>query len=183
MPEAAAAGPVRTAEDPDHDDCRPKVLLQHQQCQHAREHRHVGQEAALEVIDLRASAVDPVRDEECERELAELGRLEGAERARVEPAARAVDRHAEVRDQDQGHEQRRRNCPKRSQRPQPVIVDPAQQQQGGKTDEHPECLPLRVVEGRLVLRVCEGVARACDHHQPRSTEQCRDEQEVAIRLA
>jgi hypothetical protein len=55
-----------------------------------------------------------------------LRRLEGAERPRVEPTPRAVDRDAEVRHQDQEHQERDRHRASRCKRAQAAIVEAAQ---------------------------------------------------------
>src|SRR5579864_415110 len=177
-----AAGPVGADEDADHDECGAHVLLQHEQDQDAGQHGREGDERLLEVAHPPGVAIDPVGDEDGERQLAELGGLEGAERPGVEPPPRAVDAHPEVRHEYQQHEQRRRHRAGGSQRPKLAVVDAPQHEEREKAEQHPRCLTLRVVEGRLVLRVRERDAGARHHDEAAAAQQHGCEQQDAVRL-
>src|SRR5260370_70498 len=85
VPEPAAAGPVGTDENSHHHHRRAEVALQHQQDQRARDHRRKRHEGLLKIADLLRMAGYPVGDEDRERELAALRRLEASYQARVEP--------------------------------------------------------------------------------------------------
>ncbi len=180
MPDPAAPGPVGADEDADDDDRRTEVALQHQEHQHAREHRGKRDERLPEVADLGRVLVDPVGDEDRERELAELRRLKSAERPSVKPAASAVHGHAKVRDEHEDHEERHSHGSRGSDRAQPAVVDAAQNEQCDETDPHPRGLALGVIESGLVLGVGERDARAGHHDQAGTAQQDRGEEQQSV---
>jgi hypothetical protein len=165
MPKPASTCPVRADDYRDHDDRGAHVLLEHQQREHAGKHRGDGQQPLLEVPDRRGVAVHPAGDEHGECELAELRGLKGAERTGVEPAPGSVDSHAQVGHEDQDHQQHDRDRTGGRERAQAPVVDAAEHEQRGKTDEHPDRLALGIVERGLMLCVGEGDARAGHHHK------------------
>ena len=183
VPDSTAAGPVGADKDANDHHRRAEVALQHQENQHAREHRRKRHEGLLKIADLRRVLVDPVGDEDREGELAELRRLECAERSRVEPAAGAIHSHAKLWDQDQDHQQRRRHRAGRRNGPQPLVFDAAQNEERDETDRHPNRLALRVIEGGLVLRVGKRDAGAGDHDQARTAQKDRGEKQQPVGLA
>ena len=170
VPQPAATCPVGADEDADHDDRGAQVRLQQKENEHAGQHRRERDEDLVEVAHTLRVAIDPVRHEHRERELAELGRLKCTERPGVEPPPRAVDAHAQVRHEDQEHEQPGRDRSGRRQPADPPVVDPAEDEKRDDADQQPRRLTFRVVEGRLVLVVGERDARARDHDQARPTQ-------------
>ena len=143
----AAPRPVSADEDGDHDDRRAEVRFEQEEDDRSRQHRREWNEHLIEVAHALRVAVDPVRHEHREGELAQLGGLKGPERARVEPPSRPVDADAKMRDQDEQHQQCHRDRPRRRKRTDAPVVDAAQDEQRRETDQEPRGLPLRVVEG------------------------------------
>ena len=182
MAQPATTRPVGADKDADRDDRGAEVALQHQEDEDAREHRRERDEYMLEVPHALGVAVDPVGDEDRERQLAELRRLKRAERSGVEPAPRAVDRHAQVRNQHEQHQQRRGHGAGGRERPDAAVVDAGENEQGDETDRQPRGLSLRVIEGRLMLRVGEGDARARHHDQAPGAQQHGGEQQLPVGL-
>src|ERR1700694_5597120 len=180
--QASAAGPVGTDEDAHHHDRGAEVSLQHQKDEYAGQHGGERDEDLLELAHPLCVAVDPVRDEDGEGELAQLGWLKRAERSCVEPPPRAVDGHAQVWDEDQDHQQRRGPGSGGGKRADAAVIDASQHEKRREADDHPRALPLRVIERGLLLRVGERNARARHHHESRRAEQDGGEQQQPVRL-
>ena len=146
------------------------------------QHRRERNEHLVEVAHALGVAIDPVRDENGECELAQLRGLKRSQRPGVEPTSCAVHGDPEMRHEDEQHQHRGRHRARGRERPDAPVVDAAEHEQRDEADEHPGGLPFGVVEGRLVLVVGKRDARARDHDQAAAAQSDGGEQQQPVGL-
>ena len=127
-----------------------------------------GREEPLELVDPVAAPLDVIGEEDDDRELGQLRRLE-AEGPESHPAVGVVQgAQEEHHDQAQGRGDRQRVDDGRPA--QGVVVHPERRHHGGQADDAPHRLPGQEVVGGAVALLGEGRAGA-PHHQQAEAEQ------------
>ena len=169
--------PGRGAAEPqqghDHDqqrDRRAEVRLEHDEREDQQRHRDERQQGLAPPARAAAVAYQDVRPPQGERDLGELGGLEGHP-GDAEPAARAVDQRADTRHEDEGEEHEAEPEQERARRPQAPRVHP----QPDPEQDDPEEREGELAEEHAVGRAARGVGvdrrRRQHHHQPEGGEQ------------